>query len=110
MRIGQILKKVHSCATKKLVEIPAAKSPPDAKVTVWGNSNITQTILLDLKLSPLLKEIRIYDERPNAVRLANDLNQIPTNSVVQPFYGSYQLKKSLKVSNFFRIYQILDIF
>lgn len=101
MKLARILLSYKQCPQQKLgklVQIPAVKVPPDAKVTLWGISYLTQTILLDLKISPLLKEIRIYDKKSNAVRLSEDLNQIQTNSIVRPFYGQCQLGNALKVS------------
>ncbi|XP_075211210.1 uncharacterized protein LOC142318534 [Lycorma delicatula] len=96
MRTGRILMSSAKCVSKKTVKLPSIKSPPNAKVTIWGSSFLTKTILLDLKMSPLLEEIRIFDEKPKAVKLANDLNQIESTSVARPFYGSYQIGFALE--------------
>lgn len=83
------------CKPEPVIRTGEVKMPPNAKVCVVGNSPLTPSLLLELKRSCLIDELRLFDSKQAAKQLADDLSLIDNITQVKPYYGHCQLGVAL---------------
>ncbi|XP_039280350.1 malate dehydrogenase, mitochondrial-like isoform X2 [Nilaparvata lugens] len=83
------------CKPEPVIGAHDIKSPPNAKVCVVGNSPLTASLMLHLKRSCLIDELRLFDSKQAAKRITDDLSLIDTVTQVKPYYGHCQLGVAL---------------
>ncbi|KAL1117662.1 hypothetical protein AAG570_003977 [Ranatra chinensis] len=85
------------CAKATKVARTTYDPPKSVRVTVLGAADpVGRAMCLQLKLNPLVREMRMYDDR-GTLALATDLSYINTVCKVTNFSGENQLAGALRV-------------